>query len=61
MSFTQYGVKGTLTVTSENQRIQLTLFGQYANSFSATSDGEGGTLIAYAPPPQQAALAPPAH
>jgi autotransporter passenger strand-loop-strand repeat protein len=50
---------GTLTVTSGAEIQNLTLLGQYSTAnFSATSDGNGGTLIIDPPAPSSATQTP---
>jgi hypothetical protein len=45
---------GTLTLTHGNEHTQLSVAGSYtASNFGLSSDGSGGTLIAFRQPPGQ--------
>lgn len=55
--------KGTLSVTDGTHTASVTLLGQFAAAgFATASDGNGGTLVTYTPPPsvRPGSLAPPA-
>jgi len=53
---------GTLAVTQGTNTINIALLGSYlANSFVASSDGHGGTLVTDPPPPPPVMLAPLQH
>jgi hypothetical protein len=53
---------GTLAVTEGASTINVALLGSYfANSFVASSDGHGGTLVTDPPPPMQGMLTPPQY
>jgi hypothetical protein len=55
VSYVGSGTGGTLTVKNGGNVLALTLFGQYsAAGFHLASDGDGGTLITYTPPPETA-------
>jgi hypothetical protein len=57
------GTAGTLTISDGASKIAITLFGQYAAAgFTLASDGNGGSVVTYAPPtPKAVALATPHH
>jgi len=53
---------GSVAVTEGTTTINVALLGSYmANSFVASSDGHGGTLITDPPPPPQVVLGPSLH